>query len=261
MGLDRVTIVLVEPSHPGNIGATARAMKNMGLYRLHLVAPHQFPHAEASSRASGAADLLAAARVLPDLPSALTGTDWVVGSTARDREISAPFQEPGPAAADMMRQAAAGREVALLFGRESSGLTNEELDLCDALVGIPAAEDYASLNLAQAVQILAYELFLAARDGPAGTAAEDELPAGGEVTEGLFGHFERVLRDVGFAKPRSEKRTFRRLRRLLLRARPTAAEVDFLRGVLSAVEKRIHGPTPRNGTGSRTGEAGKGRKN
>jgi len=253
--LERLAVVLVEPSHPGNIGAAARAMKNMGLSRLRLVAPQSFPHAEASARASGATDVLAAAEVFPDLASALADADWVAATTARDRELSVPVQAPDAAAVELVAQAAAGRLGALVFGRESHGLSNAELDRCNRLVRIPTAGAYASLNLAQAVQILAYELRRAAGATEGSGEAQADLAAGGRMLDDLFGHWERVIRDVGFLNPQSPERTFRRLRRLILRARPSEEEVLFLRGFLSAVEKRIHGPRRRPGKGSGNGES------
>jgi len=255
MQVDQVAVILVEPSHPGNIGATARAMKNMGLGDLRLVQPDCFPDAEATARASGADDLLATATVHDDLRQALAGVQWVVGTTARQRQMSNPVQSPSEAAGTVIRQAAGGRPAALVFGRERSGLTNEELDLCDRLVHIPTAESYSSLNLAQAVQILVYEVQVAAKRGTApgeepGTPAE----AGGEVMEGMFQHFERLIRDVAFLDPQNPQRTYRRLRRILRRAGLSEGEVFFLRGFLAACEKRIHGWTPRKGKGETDGD-------
>lgn len=241
-------VVLVEPRHPGNIGATARAMKTMGLSRLRLVAPAQFPHAEASARASGATDVLAAAEVYPDLGAALADMEWVAGTTARSREISIPVRTPDQAARELVEQETAGYRVALVFGRESHGLRNDELDRCNRLVHIPTAPDYSSLNLAQAVQILVYEAHRASGEAPL-PGDNREVPAGGRVLEDLFRHWERVLRDVAFIDPQNPERTFRRFRRLILRAAPTEDEVRFLRGFLSAIDKRIHGPRHRSGKG------------
>jgi len=169
----------------------------------------------------------------------------VVGTTARDRAISYPVQTPAEAASGLVARAEDGRPSAILFGRERSGLSNEELDRCDRLVRIPTAA-YSSLNLAQAVQILAYEVFMAA-DAARRAALDgaEAAVAGGEVMEGLFQHFERVIRDVSFLDPQNPKRTFRRMRRILQRAQLGEAEVAFLRGFLAACEKRIHGWTPR----------------
>lgn len=249
--LGRIAVVLVGPSHPGNIGAAARAMKNMGLVRLRLVAPAQFPHAEASALASGATDILAGAEVYPDLGAALADRDWVVGTTARGRELTIPVRAPDEAAGELVAQAVAGRGPAVVFGRESHGLSNAELDLCNRLVRIPTAGEYGSLNLAQAVLVVVYELRRRAGEGEA-PARADELPAGGRMLADLFGHWERVVRDVGFLNPQSPERTHRRFRQLLLRAAPTEAEVLFLRGFLSAIEKRIHGFRRRPGKGGKS---------
>ncbi|MFP4559993.1 MAG: RNA methyltransferase [Thiohalorhabdus sp.] len=257
MCLDKVAIVLVEPSHPGNIGAAARAMKNMGLGDLRLVRPARFPDAEATARASGADDLLAAATVHSDLGAALADVGWVAGTTARGRELSIPVRTARTAMDELLGQARAGRRGALVFGRERSGLTNAELDRCDRLVHIPTAGEYSSLNLAQAVQILAYEARLAANAGDEAVSEPEHLPAGGRVLAGLFEHLERVVRDVGFVNPQSPKRTDRRMRRLLLRARPTESEVHFFRGFLSAIEKRIHGHRPREKAGASSEENGR----
>lgn len=249
--LGEIAVVLVEPSHPGNIGATARAMKTMGLRRLRLVAPVRFPHAEASSRASGATDVLAAAAVFPDLEGALADTRWVAATTARSRELSLPVRDPEAAAGELVAQVAAGGGPgALVFGRESHGLSNSELDRCDRLVAIPTAEAYSSLNLAQAVQILVYELRRAALAGEV-APPRGEPAAGGRILADLFQHWERVVRDVGFLNPQNPDRTFRRLRQLVQRAAPSEAEVMFLRGFLSAIEKRIHGPRRRPGKGGK----------
>lgn len=250
--LDRIAVVLVEPSHPGNIGAAARAMKNMGLTRLKLVRPAGFPSADASARASGATDVLARAEVVEELDTALDGAEWVLGTTARARELGPPVQEPREAARDLGAQAEAGRTVALLFGREKSGLSNSEVDRCDRVIHIPAAPGYSSLNLAQAVQILSYEVFRAI--GTEGASPAGPPRAGDRDISNLFAHWERLIRTVGFVNPQSPQRTFRRLRRLLLRAEPSAGEVRFLRGFLSAVEKRIHGIQPRPGRSASRGD-------
>lgn len=246
--LDRIAVVLVEPSHPGNIGAAARAMKNMGLTRLKLVSPTGFPSAEASARASGATDVLARAEVVDGLDAALGDAEWVLGTTARGRELGPPVQEPRQAALDLATQAEAGRTVVLLFGREKRGLSNRELDRCNRVVHIPAAPGYSSLNLAQAVQILSYEVFRAL--GAERGSPEGPPEAGDRDISNLFAHWERLIRTVGFLNPQSPQRTFRRLRRLLLRAQPSEGEVRFLRGFLSAVEKRIHGVQSRSERGA-----------
>ena len=236
--LHNLRIVLIGTTHPGNIGASARAMKNMGLQQLWLVRPKLFPHAEATARASGADDLLAAARVCDDLDQALAGCRLVVGASARLRSLRWPQLDPRQCGRRLIPEAAQG-EVALLFGRESSGLSNAELDRCHYLVHIPANPDYSSLNLAQAVQVLCYELRMASLE-QAGSAAggEPREVADAAAMEGLFGHLQQTMEQLGFANPEQSTTLQRRLRRLFLRARPDQDEVNILRGLLSAAGKR-----------------------
>lgn len=232
--LDNVRIVLVNTSHPGNIGAAARAMKTMGLSDLRLVAPLRYPCAEETARASGADDLLARARVHDTLAPALEGCALVVGTTARSRTLEWPRHLPREAA-ERLIGAAWNAPVALVFGRESSGLSNEETDLCQALVTIPANPEYSSLNLAAAVQVLSYELRLAALAEQAGDGGGDPAgpPAGFDEMEGLYAHLERVLVDVEFLDPGNPRHLMRRLRRLFGRALPSRNEVNILRGILT----------------------------
>src|SRR4249919_3410229 len=159
--MDSLRIVLVGTQHPGNIGSAARAMKTMGLHRLLLVAPEKFPHAEAFALAAGANDVLEAAEIHPTLESALAGCRTVIATTARRRTVPMPELSPGEAARQLVGQAAQG-DVALVFGRERTGLENDELQRCHASVCIPANPEYSSLNLAAAVQVLAYEIRVAA---------------------------------------------------------------------------------------------------
>jgi len=232
--LDNVRIVMVHTSHPGNIGAVARAMKNMRLKNLDLVAPRQFPHAEATARASGADDLLACARVHADLDEALADCRLVVGASARSRSVEWPVLDPRQCAAEVIGAAAEG-PVAVLFGRESSGLTNEELDRCRYLVQIPANPEYASLNVAMAVQLIAYELMMAAID-PTGLPEARVLAAAGRF-EGFMEHLADTLGVVDFADARQSPKLLRRLRRLFLRAELDDEEINILRGVLTAVQQ------------------------
>ncbi len=234
--LDNVRIVLVHTTHPGNIGAVARAMKNMALSSLWLVAPRHFPHADATARASGADDLLERVRVCATLDEALADCRFVVGASARGRQVEWLGVEPRECAAQLVREAATG-PVALVFGRESSGLTNEELDRCDRLVRIPSNPAYSSLNVAMAVQVLAYELHLAARTD---TAAElpEHVPATAAQMESFFAHLAQALEDVGFTEGRHSEKLLRRLRRLFLRVRPDVDELTILRGILSAAQGR-----------------------
>lgn len=233
----RVRIVMVETSHPGNIGAAARAMKNMSLQHLYLVRPRRFPDEEATARASRADDILQAATVCDDLPQALVGCDMVFGASARSlRALPWPVQD----ARQCAQQVAAleGGEVALVFGREHSGLTNDELALCHYLLHIPTNPDFSSLNVAAAIQVVAYELMMA-RDAlsPLPSSNKEDEPASAEEVEGLIGHLEQAMITVGFLNPDNPRQLMRRMRRLFNRARVERTEVNILRGVLSAVEK------------------------
>ncbi len=243
MNLSEVRVVLVETSHPGNIGAAARAMKNMGLSRLVLTRPALFPHAEATARASGADDLLYQAQVVDSLDAALAGCGLVVGSTARRRSLSAPELDPR-ACAEGLLDACQHGPVALVFGRERTGLTNEELDRCHFLVRIPTDPAYSSLNLAAAVQVLAYELRMAAlnRDEVADPPAPGAPPpAPADELERFYEHLETVLMETGFLNPANPRQLMRRLRRLYNRARPDQNEINILRGILTAVgERKLH---------------------
>jgi TrmH family RNA methyltransferase len=232
-----IRVVLVETSHPGNIGAAARAMKNMGLAELVLVRPQQFPSAEATARASGADDLLARARVAGGIAEAVEGCGLVMGSSARPRTANWRVLDPRAAATELV-SAAALRPVAVLFGNERNGLSNDDLAACHALVNIPANPEYESLNLAQAVQIVCYELRMAT--GPEVRRLEPEAPAAvAEDVGRLRAHLGRVLRRLGFPEQPSAVQIEARLMRLVLRAVPDEKEVQILRGVLSAVEQSL----------------------
>lgn len=235
-------IVLVGTTHPGNIGASARAMKTMGLEQLVLVAPQHYPSAEATARASGADDMLYRARIETSLAAALAECTLVMGASARRRGLSGPELTPRQAACELL-QVAARAPVALVFGRESSGLSNDELDRCHHLVRIPANPDYSSLNLAAAVQVLAYELRLAALASQALTPAPVS-PAPAAETEHFYAHLQQVLLAIGFLNPANPRHLMRRLRRLFNRARPDQTEVNILRGILTAVEGQC--PRPEN---------------
>ncbi|WP_216360861.1 RNA methyltransferase [Acidithiobacillus marinus] len=239
--LQGLRVVLVETSHPGNIGATARAMKVMGLQHLVLVNPRYFPHPEATALASGAEDILDRAQVTTDLATALQGCHRVYGTSARDRRIQWPVLDAREAALDVVQELTGG-QCALVFGRERTGLSNEELDYCQVLVNIPTAELYHSLNLGQAVQVLAYELHMATLAKPADLPAEDsaallEAPAPKEDMEGFYQHLEQVLRQSGFLQELRATRMMRRLRRLYDRARPSVNEVNILRGILTEIQR------------------------
>lgn len=231
----RLRIVLVGTQHPGNIGSAARALKTMGLARLVLVAPEKALNAESSALAAGADDVLEAAAVFPDLATAVADCQLVLGCTARNRRVQLEPLLPREAAARAVAEAVDGAEVALVFGRERTGLENDELQLCHAAVHIPANPGYSSLNLAAAVQVLAYELRLALLDaaGPAVSAEPREPPASHEHMEGLFGHLANTLDEIDFHKGRSPDSAMRKLRRLFLRARLDQHEVRLLHGILA----------------------------
>ncbi|HXN11401.1 MAG TPA: RNA methyltransferase [Steroidobacteraceae bacterium] len=234
-----VRIVLVETSHPGNIGAAARALKNMSLDELVLVRPKQFPDPEATARASGAADVLANARVESDLAAALRGCGLVFATTSRGRDQYFRVLDVR-AAARRLVSAAASAPVAVLFGSERAGLTNAELRNAHALLRIPANEAYASLNLGMAVQIVAYEIMRArAQSDGAPGMPPSEPPAPPEEMERLYAHLDQVLGEIGF-RDRTQNGThlMQRIRRLFQRAEPDVNEVNILRGILTAVQQR-----------------------
>lgn len=232
--LPNIKIVLVETSHPGNIGGVARAMKNMCMNQLRLVNPKIFPHAEATSRASGADDLLARAGIYPTLQEAIADCQWVIGASARSRTISWPEISPRESAAKCLAQSSA-TNIALVFGRENSGLTNQELDLCQYLLKIPCNEEYSSLNLAAAVQVVCYELFMAAQtDIKKSSEIDAELTplASAEQMESFYQHLQQTLADIGFLQPEKTQSLMRKLRRIYNRTLLDTKELDILRGIL-----------------------------
>ncbi|WP_288370068.1 tRNA (cytosine(32)/uridine(32)-2'-O)-methyltransferase TrmJ [uncultured Marinobacter sp.] len=247
---DQVRIVLVETSHSGNIGAVARAMKNMGLGNLWLVNPSSFPDEASYARSAGASDVLDRARVVSSLDEALADCILVMGTSARGRKVPWPVMAPPQAAAMASEHSAKGR-VALVFGRENHGLSNDELQRCHYHIHIPSNPDYSSLNLAMAVQVICYELrmqylrgleegesspYLEAMVAP-GDDGWDVPPATVNDVEGFFGHLEEVLVDVNFHRRDNPRQLMSRLRRLFQRARMDEMEINILRGVLSAVQK------------------------
>ncbi|MGE0113351.1 MAG: RNA methyltransferase [Steroidobacteraceae bacterium] len=231
-----IRIVLVATSHPGNIGAVARAMKNMGLRELHLVCPQQFPHPEAAARASGADDLLDQAVVHADLQSAVADCGLVIGTSARQRHIPFVPVEPRECAQEVVRHAQAGDAVALVFGAERTGLTNTELALCGMLVTIPTSDAYSSLNIAMAVQIIVYELRLAARDARPVVEREDPLATQLDM-ERFYQHLEAVLAGTQFRDHTASGHLMARVRRLFNRAQVDQNEMRILRGILTAVQE------------------------
>jgi tRNA/rRNA methyltransferase len=235
--LERIRIVLCATSHPGNIGAAARAMHAMGLSRLVLVAPRQFPHPDAEARAAGAVALLHAATVVPTLDAALAGVTLAIGFSARPREFAGAAQSARIAACEAVARAASA-EVALVFGAEMSGLSNDELARCQIVATIPGEPAHASLNLAAAVQVAAYELFVAAR-GDVVWAAPSFEPATLDEIEELFACAQRTLIAMRFLDPRQPKRLLPRLRRLFARTRLEKEEVNILRGILARIDQLV----------------------
>ena len=239
----RLRIVLVGTQHPGNIGSAARAMKTMGLSQLVLVAPEKAPDRDTHAMAAGADDLVEAAPVFATLAEAVADCRWVLGCTARSRRIQLEPMHPRDAARRAV-VAAAGGPVALVFGRERTGLDNDELQLCHAAVHIPSDPAFSSLNLAAAVQVLSYELRCALL-GDAGSGSTDAArtpPPGEEVAahaelEGLFSQLAETLEQIDFHKGRAPASAMRKLRRLYLRANLDSAEVRLLRGVLADTQR------------------------
>ena len=248
-----VRIVLVETSHPGNIGASARAMKTMGLDELVLVAPQDFPSAEATARASGADDVLARARIVDSLGDATADCGFVAGASARPRRLSWPVADPRRGAATLLDHAP-DTPVAMVFGPEHSGLTNEDLGRCNQVVHIPANPAYSSLNVAMAVQVLCYELRVAGlerREAGRSTAHErgkpgvgaaplpeerEAPPATAAELEGFYRHLESALSTAGFLKPERPRQLKLRLRRIFQRSGLDRNEINILRGALTALQ-------------------------
>ena len=234
--LSNIRIVLVAPSHPGNIGATARAMKNMGLSSLYLVTPENFPHQEATVRAAGADDILANTVVVDSLAAAISDCQLVFATSARSRSLPWPSCTPRQCAE--MSMEASNQKVALVFGRESRGLSNEELAVCHYHVHIPTTEGFASLNLAAAVQVLVYELFVAAIEPPTFNELDDVPATAGQIA-GFLEQLESLLMTIEFLDPKHPKLLVQRLHRLFNRARLEEKEIHILRGILSTIEKRL----------------------
>jgi TrmH family RNA methyltransferase len=232
-----IRIVLVDPNHPGNIGAAARAMKNMGLSDLHLVRPNSFPSVEATARASGAYDVLDAARVHEEFEDAIAACGLVVGTSARQRHLPWDLVEPRECAQRIAGAAKTG-EVAIVFGSERVGLTNTELARCNLLVTIPTDAQYSSLNLGMAVQVIAYELWLALRpEAPPSPPLDVPLATAAEMSR-LYEHIEQVLQEIDFRDRTGGGHLMARIRRLFNRAHPDQNEMNILRGILTAVQSR-----------------------
>jgi tRNA (cytidine32/uridine32-2'-O)-methyltransferase len=238
--LDKIRVVLIRTTETGNIGSAARAMKTMGLSELFLVNPQEFPSAKATARASGADDLLASATVVESLPQALQGCDLVMGTSARLRDLPWPLLNPREAAEKVLEYADQPGRIAIVFGSERSGMTNEELDHCHFQIHIPANEQYSSLNLAASVQVIAYELRMAqllASDMHV-EQAEEEL-ASRDAMERFYEHLFSVMQGVGYYRPEQPKLLRRRMTRLFNRPMMSHAEVQIMRGFLSMIERYL----------------------
>lgn len=251
----RIRIVLVEPSHPGNIGGTARAMKTMGLEHLVLVNPARFPDPQADWRAAGAMDVLDAARVVADVAAAVAGCHFVIGTSTRARAIPWPVvlaKDLGPVLAEQPNDV----EIAILFGREDSGLSNEELQRCHSHLQIPSSKAYGSLNLAMAVQVVCYEIFqyleqaevqvsttsrqLSTQIAGLGSRVWDKDPASAQQIDGLMQHLESVMAASGYIDKANPGHSVTRMRRLFMRQQMDETEVQILRGLLKAIERNMN---------------------
>lgn len=235
---DKVRIVLVGTTHPGNIGATARAMKVMSQKQLYLVTPKTFPSAEASARATGADDILASAIVCDDLKEAVSDCDLVIGTTARTRSLPWPIVTPRECAKTVAEKKYAN--VAIVFGRENSGLTNEELELCNLVLQIPANPEYSSLNLASAVQIVCYEIHSLANTEQNHKKDENETAlVNQDKIELFYQHLEDCLIDINYYDVDNPKLLMHRMRRLFNRLQMEESEYNILRGILSRVQNKV----------------------
>jgi tRNA (cytidine32/uridine32-2'-O)-methyltransferase len=234
----RIRYVLVRTSHPGNIGSAARAIRTMGFQRLELVRPARFPDPEATALAAGAGDVLEHAGVHDELVDSLAGCRLVLGLSARRRGVTLPEISPREAAAQALAAAARGEQVAFMFGHERTGLENDELARCHAMVRIPSDEEYSSLNLAQAVQVMAYELRLAILgDVPATVITQDEPPADAAQMEQFYTHLAQTLDDIDFHKGRAPTTVMLRLRKLFQRAQMDERELRLLHGILADTQR------------------------
>lgn len=247
MNFANVRIVLVATTHPGNIGASARAMKNMGLGQLVLVTPKVWPALEALSMASSALDVIDNTRVVGSLQEAIADCQLVIGTSARLRNMPVPLLDP-PACAETVVAQMPTQRIALVFGREASGLSNEELHLCHYHVHIPVSDEYPSLNLAAAVMVLCYELrktaLAKAGQGKTSVPEWDQELATMDELERYLDHLDRVLVRLQFHKSDSSTQLLRRLRRLYQRIRPDRMEINILRGILTATEEALDGRGP-----------------
>ena len=244
LGLIEKTIrfVLVETSHPGNIGASARAMKNMGFKQLSLVSPKHFPHEKAFFRAKSASDILENAIIFETLEEAVKDSNYVIGTSARNRKVPWPLVTPKQCSNDLvsfiMQQ---DSKISVVFGREDRGLTNKELGLCNLHVHIPSSDEYPSLNISQAIQILAYEIRLSALSvkGPLKEQSWDVPLAQNKEVEKLIEHFDELMKEIKFYETENPRQLLTRVRRFFKRTRLDRMEVNIFRGVLAAIQKKL----------------------
>lgn len=236
MLIDNIKIVMVGTTHSGNVGAAARAMHNMSLRRLCLVAPECKVDQAAYARASGANRILDEIEVFDDLEAAIAECEYVAAASARRRSLSWPEIDPFDLAAKLHGSASVSH-AAIVFGREHSGLTNEEIQMCDAMLRIPTNPDFNSLNVASAIQVMCYEICRRWSGDEKAVAGSEPLANSAEL-EGYFDHLQRVLQDIDFLNPAQPGQIMQRLRRLYLRSEVTRNEINILRGILSAVEKQ-----------------------
>ncbi|KTD03531.1 tRNA (cytosine(32)/uridine(32)-2'-O)-methyltransferase TrmJ [Fluoribacter gormanii] len=247
MKLSSIRIILVATSHPGNIGSTARAMKTMGLNSLYLVKPKSFPDYKAKEMAAGADDLLESAVVVETLDEALIGCQLILGTSARPRGLSLPGLLPS-SCADLISKQAEDTQIAIVFGREHAGLTNEELLKCHYHIHIPSNPEYSSLNLAQAVQIVAYELRMKLLAPKAEVALRQDEYATADEIEQFYEHLRDVFIEIQFLKASNPRRLMQRVRRLFNRVNLEKMEVNLLRGMLSQVQKSLEWASKRGGS-------------
>jgi len=237
--LNSVKVVLVGTTHPGNIGATARAMKNMGILDLALVEPKEFPSDVATFRSKAAKDILEKASVHTSLEEAISECELVVGTSARGRTVPWPVLNPREAAEEMHKSSLNGK-VAIVFGREDRGLTNEELGLCNFHVHIPSDPEYSSLNLSQAVQILAYEIRLSyLQDRHVNEEYWDVELANNEQTERLINHMDELMQEVDFYDVENPRKLLVRVRRFFKRSKIDVMEANIFRGLFASIQKKL----------------------
>lgn len=235
---NQIRIVLVEPSHPGNIGAAARAAKTMGIENLVLVNPKSFPDNQATVRATGAVDVLEQAQVCTTLKEAISNCTFVVGTSSRERGLPCPQITPRELGVRVWQELQQG-SVAIVFGRESSGLSNQEMDLCQYATTIPSNWEFGSLNLAAAVQVIAYEIFMSTLKQASSDSDDDQELATANELELFYEHLQIVLLEIEFLDPKQPKLLMRRLRHLYNRARPSQVEINILRGILSSIQQAV----------------------